>query len=73
LRERGSPQTGSSTIQSIGFGTTGESFEIRACARDLRLGMDPENVPGDRDALEELVRHHQRWIYNIAVRMPSSV
>src|SRR2546426_11000065 len=24
---------------------------------------------GDRDALEELVRRHQPWIYNIAVRM----
>ena len=24
---------------------------------------------GDRDALEGLVRHHQGWIYNIAVRM----
>ena len=24
---------------------------------------------GDRSALEELVRHHQAWIYNIAVRM----
>src|SRR5712691_12302777 len=24
---------------------------------------------GDRAALEELVRHHQGWIYNIAVRM----
>jgi RNA polymerase sigma factor (sigma-70 family) len=24
---------------------------------------------GDRDAVEELVRHHQGWIYNIAVRM----
>src|SRR5688500_3692526 len=24
---------------------------------------------GDRAALEELVRRHQRWIYNIAVRM----
>ncbi len=24
---------------------------------------------GDREALEELVRHHQGWIYNIAVRM----
>jgi RNA polymerase sigma factor (sigma-70 family) len=26
---------------------------------------------GDRAALEELVRHHQGWIYNIAVRMLS--
>ena len=26
---------------------------------------------GDREALEELVRHHQGWIYNIAVRMLS--
>src|SRR5260370_27813705 len=24
---------------------------------------------GDREALEELVRHHQGWIYNIALRM----
>ncbi|HEV8711732.1 MAG TPA: RNA polymerase sigma factor [Candidatus Binatia bacterium] len=24
---------------------------------------------GDREALEELVRHHQGWIYNLAVRM----
>ena len=24
---------------------------------------------GDRDALEELARRHQAWIYNIAVRM----
>jgi RNA polymerase sigma factor (sigma-70 family) len=24
---------------------------------------------GDRDALEELIQRHQRWIYNIAVRM----
>jgi len=24
---------------------------------------------GDRDALEDFVRHHQRWIYNIAIRM----
>jgi RNA polymerase sigma factor (sigma-70 family) len=24
---------------------------------------------GDREALEELIRHHQSWIYNIALRM----
>jgi DNA-directed RNA polymerase specialized sigma24 family protein len=24
---------------------------------------------GERDALEELVRRHQAWIYNIAIRM----
>src|SRR5690349_24384391 len=24
---------------------------------------------GERDALEEFVRRHQRWIYNIAIRM----
>ena len=24
---------------------------------------------GERDALEDLVRRHQAWIYNIAVRM----
>ncbi len=24
---------------------------------------------GDRDALEELIRRHQGWIYNIAIRM----
>ena len=24
---------------------------------------------GDRDALEEFVARHQRWIYNIAIRM----
>ncbi|PYM81730.1 MAG: hypothetical protein DME09_16230 [Candidatus Rokuibacteriota bacterium] len=40
------------------------------------LAGDPEDRalvlrprPGDRDALEELVRRHQAWIYNIAVRM----
>ncbi len=38
--------------------------------------MDPEDSAlvmraraGDREALEELVRRHQGWIYNIAVRM----
>ena len=37
---------------------------------------DPEDAilvarahSGDRASLEELVRRHQRWIYNIAIRM----
>src|SRR5262249_4338983 len=34
-------------------------------------GCDPRRSRslGDRASLEELVRRHQRWIYNIAIRM----
>ena len=35
-----------STIQSPVFGYLRESLEIRACARDLRSCMDPENALG---------------------------
>src|SRR5262245_43098308 len=34
---------------------------------DLELVRRIQN--GDREALESLVRHHQDWIYNIALRM----
>ena len=41
-----------------------------------RAATDPEDQTlvssarsGNRDALEELVRRHQAWIYNLAIRM----
>jgi hypothetical protein len=36
-------------------------------AEDQALVMRARS--GDRQALEELIRRHQGWIYNIAVRM----
>src|SRR5260370_40613423 len=39
----------------------------RTDPEDRRLGARARS--GESDALEELVRRHQAWIYNIAVRM----
>jgi len=36
---------------------------------DADLGLVDRANAGEREALEELVRRHQAWIYNIAIRM----
>ncbi len=47
--------------------TTGFGFDSAAEASDLHLAA--QACQGDADALETLLRRHQGWIYNIALRM----
>ena len=54
-----------------GFGHLGESLEIYACARDLRLRMDPESGSGgaDRGNTAKPIRARFCWVHGCSLTL----